>query len=52
MSSGAEAFLRATTLFAGLPPREVEALAAVAREEAYRARDYIFMEGIPGSGSA
>jgi CRP/FNR family transcriptional regulator len=48
MSSGAEAFLRATTLFAGLPPREVEALAAVAQEQAYRARDYIFMEGDPG----
>lgn len=43
---------RATTLksnpvFAGLPARDLEALAASAREEAYRAREYIFMEGDP-----
>jgi CRP/FNR family transcriptional regulator len=48
MSSGAAAFLRATTVFAGLPPKELEGLAAVAREETYRARDYVFMEGDPG----
>jgi CRP/FNR family transcriptional regulator len=32
-------------VFAGLPAREIEALAAVAVEDAYRARDYVFMEG-------
>jgi CRP/FNR family transcriptional regulator len=48
MSQGARAFLQATPCFAALPAREVEGLAAVAREEAYRARDYVFMEGDPG----
>ena len=43
---------RATTLksnpvFAGLPARELDALAASAREDAYRVREYIFMEGDP-----
>ena len=43
---------RATTLksnpvFAGLPARELEALAAAAREDTYKAREYIFMEGDP-----
>ena len=43
---------RATTLksnpvFAGLPAREIDALAAAAREDAYRAREYVFMEGDP-----
>jgi CRP-like cAMP-binding protein len=41
---------RATTLksnpvFAGLPARELEALAAGASDDTYRAREYIFMEG-------
>jgi CRP/FNR family transcriptional regulator len=40
-------FLKASPVFAALPAREIEALAAVAREESYRARDYIFMEGDP-----
>jgi len=40
-------FLKGTSVFASLPPREVQALAAVAREEPYRARDYVFMEGDP-----
>src|SRR5262245_12734367 len=48
MSRGAHAFLQATPCFAALPAKEVEALAAVAREETYRARDYVFMEGDPG----
>lgn len=39
------AFLRANAVFAGVPPREVEALAAVALEERHRARTHVFMEG-------
>ena len=42
-------FLRACPVFAGIPARELTALAGVAREESYRARDYIFMEGEPAS---
>ena len=38
-------FLRACPVFAGVPAREMAALAAVAREETYRARDYVFTEG-------
>ena len=41
------AFLKGTPVFAALPAREVQALATVAREEQYRARDYVFMEGDP-----
>jgi len=40
-------FLTRTAVFASLPARAVQALAAVAREEQYRARDYVFMEGDP-----
>ena len=40
-------FLQGTPVFAALPSREVQALASVAREEPYRARDYVFMEGDP-----
>jgi CRP-like cAMP-binding protein len=40
-------FLKDTPVFAALPSREVQALAAVAREEQYRARDYVFVEGDP-----
>ena len=40
-------FLKGTPVFAALPAREVQALATVAREEQYRARDYVFMEGDP-----
>jgi len=32
-------------VFAGLPAREIDALAALTEEEAHRARSYIFMEG-------
>jgi CRP-like cAMP-binding protein len=39
--------LRASPLFAGLPPRDVDALAAVARQERVRARQTIFVEGDP-----
>ncbi|HEY7519943.1 MAG TPA: Crp/Fnr family transcriptional regulator [Methylomirabilota bacterium] len=38
-------FLRDCPVFAGVPARELAALAAVAREETHRARDYIFTEG-------
>jgi CRP/FNR family transcriptional regulator, nitrogen oxide reductase regulator len=40
-------FLTRTPVFAGLPPREVHAIAAVAREERVATRDYVFMEGDP-----
>jgi CRP/FNR family transcriptional regulator len=40
-------FLRRAPVFAGLPMREVQTLASVAREDRYRARDYVFMEGDP-----
>lgn len=39
------AFLKANPVFAGLPTREIDALASSARVEAHRARDYIFLEG-------
>lgn len=47
MSREAAAFLRASPVFAGLPAREVDALAGRVREESYRLRDYVFMEGDP-----
>ncbi len=40
-------FLRQRPVFAGLPAREVDALASLAVEETHRARRYIFMEGDP-----
>jgi CRP/FNR family transcriptional regulator, nitrogen oxide reductase regulator len=40
-------FLQQSPVFAALPAREIEALAAVASASSYRARDYIFMEGDP-----
>jgi CRP/FNR family transcriptional regulator len=43
----ASAFLQANPLFAALPAREIDALGRVAREDRYRARDYVFMEGDP-----
>jgi len=41
------AFLRESPMFARLPANEVRAVEAVAREAAYRARGYVFMEGEP-----
>lgn len=41
------AFLLASPVFARLPAKEIEALAAVAREEAHRVREYVFLEGDP-----
>jgi CRP/FNR family transcriptional regulator len=40
-------FLRRSPIFAGLPAREIEALAGTAREERVRIRQYIFLEGDP-----
>jgi CRP-like cAMP-binding protein len=40
-------FLQASPVFAGLPARELESLAATAREESCRAREYVFHEGDP-----
>jgi CRP-like cAMP-binding protein len=40
-------FLRASAVFAGLPARELASLAAAAREEPCRAREYVFHEGDP-----
>jgi CRP/FNR family transcriptional regulator len=39
------AFLGRNPVFAGIPAREIEALARVALEEVHRARAYVFMEG-------
>ena len=41
------AFLSQSPAFAGLPAREIEALARIAQEERHRARAYVFMEGDP-----
>ena len=41
------AFLRQRSVFAGLPAREIDAVAALTVEETHRARSYIFMEGDP-----
>lgn len=45
MSRDTAAFLRRSAVFAGVPAAELEALAALAAESAYRAREYVFMEG-------
>lgn len=47
MTRDAAAFLKASPVFAGLPAKAIESLAAAAREERCRARDYVFMEGDP-----
>ena len=44
-ASEAAALLRASAVFAGLPAREIDAVAAVAHEGRHRAREYVFMEG-------
>jgi CRP-like cAMP-binding protein len=46
-SKDVAAFLRQRPVFAGLPAREMDALASLAVEEAHRTRSYIFMEGDP-----
>ena len=40
-------YLHANAVFAAVPLRELQALAAVAREQAYRPREVIFTEGEP-----
>jgi CRP-like cAMP-binding protein len=40
-------FLKHVPVFAGLPAREVQGLAGIARETAYRTREFVFMEGEP-----
>src|SRR5215510_8345170 len=42
-------FLRSSRVFAELPDAEIATLAAVAREETRRAREYVFMEGDPAA---
>lgn len=42
-------FLKGRAVFATLPAREIEGLRALVREETYRARDYVFMEGDPSA---
>ncbi|MGH7300486.1 MAG: Crp/Fnr family transcriptional regulator [Candidatus Rokuibacteriota bacterium] len=44
-AKGIAAFLRGNSVFAGIPAREIESLAALSTEEAHRARAHIFMEG-------
>ena len=39
--------LKSNPVFASLPAREIDALAAATREDPVRARNYIFMEGDP-----
>ncbi len=46
-AKGGVEFLRSSALLAALPAKELAALATLARDENYRARDYIFMEGDP-----
>jgi CRP/FNR family transcriptional regulator, nitrogen oxide reductase regulator len=46
-AQGSVEFLRSCPVLAALPAKELATLAAVARDERYRARDYIFMEGDP-----
>jgi CRP-like cAMP-binding protein len=42
-------FLAGNPVFAELPAKEMQALRAVAREETWRPREYIFMEGDPAT---
>lgn len=42
-------FLRASTVFTGVPAKDIAALAAVAREDSYRVRELIFTEGDPAT---
>jgi CRP-like cAMP-binding protein len=41
------AFLRASPVFVAVPTDELESLAHLAREDTYKTRDYVFMEGDP-----
>ena len=46
-TSDRTAILRSSPIFSGLPAGERQALASVAREQTYRIRDFVFMEGDP-----
>ena len=46
-AKGGVEFLRSSPVLAALPAEELAALATLARDENYRARDYIFMEEDP-----
>jgi len=46
-TAGRVAALRGNPVFAGLPARELEVLAGSSREDNFRARDFVFMEGDP-----
>ena len=50
MSAPAVEFLKGNPVFAAVPDKEIQALAMVAREERYRAREFIFMEGDRAAG--
>jgi CRP/FNR family transcriptional regulator len=41
--------VRTNPIFAGLPPRDLAALAAAARDTEYAAREYVFLEGEPAA---
>jgi len=43
-------FLKGNPVFAAVPDKEIQALATVARDERYRAREFIFMEGDRAAG--
>jgi CRP/FNR family transcriptional regulator, nitrogen oxide reductase regulator len=47
MTAGIVDVLKASPVFAGVPVKELAALAQVARDDTYRAREYVFMEGDP-----
>jgi CRP/FNR family transcriptional regulator len=40
-------FLKGSPVFTGVPDKELEVLGGLAREDPYRAREYVFMEGDP-----
>lgn len=42
-------FLSASAIFAAVPRKDVQAIAAFAREDRYRARQYVFKEGDPST---
>lgn len=47
MARDAATFLRSHPVFAALPPKEIDLLASVAREDRHRPRELLFMEGDP-----
>lgn len=45
----ADDVVRTNPIFSGLPPRELAALAAAARDTSYAGREYVFLEGEPAT---